>query len=79
MNRDRIAALVALVAAVLAGTGLPSKLGMSPQLAITRSGSAPWSLLAQSQMPMPLAQWRVAASASRYCRCFCLSETITFT
>lgn len=31
MNRDRIAALVALVAAVLAGTGLPERLGMTPQ------------------------------------------------
>lgn len=31
MNRDRIAALVALVAALLAGTGLPSMLGLGPQ------------------------------------------------
>lgn len=31
MNRDRIAALVALVAALLAGTGLPSKLGLGSQ------------------------------------------------
>lgn len=32
MNKDRIVALVALVAALLAGSGLPSKLGMTPQM-----------------------------------------------
>ena len=29
---------------------------MSPQQAITTSGSTPWSLLAHSQMPMPAVQ-----------------------
>ena len=53
--------------------------GMSPQLAMTTSGSAPWSLLAQSQMPMPLVQCSIAASMSRYCRCDCLSATMTLT
>lgn len=38
MNRDRIAALVSLVAALLAGTGLPSKLGMTPQLVTVIGG-----------------------------------------
>ena len=38
MNRDRIAALVGLVAALLAGSGLPSKLGMSPQLVTVVGG-----------------------------------------
>jgi hypothetical protein len=31
-----------------------SLVGTSPQLAITTSGSAPWSLLAQSQIPAPI-------------------------
>ena len=35
------------------------------------------SLLAQSQMPMPLVQCSMALSMGRYCRCFCLSETMT--
>jgi hypothetical protein len=30
-----------------------SIVGQSPQLAMTTSGSPPWSLLAQSQMPTP--------------------------
>lgn len=39
MNADRIVALVALMAAVLAGTGLPTKLGLGPQ-AVTVIGGA---------------------------------------
>ena len=54
-----------------------SWVGMSPQPTITTSGSEPWSVLAQSQMPMPLVQCLMALSMSRYCRCFCLSETMT--
>ena len=34
--------------------------------AITTSGSPPWSLLAQSQMPSPLVQCSIAASMFRY-------------
>ena len=45
-----------------------SIVGTSPQLAMTTSGSAPWSLLAQSQMPTPLVQCAIAASMSRYCK-----------
>ena len=41
-----------------------SWVGMSPAEAITRSGSPPSSLLAQSQMPMPLVQWLIAACMS---------------
>ena len=33
-----------------------SSVGVSPQQAITTSGSLPWSLLAQFQMPMPSVQ-----------------------
>ena len=50
---------------------------MSPHAAITTSGTCPASLLAQSQRPMPLLQWLMAASMSRNCRWFCLSHTIT--
>src|SRR5271165_7139853 len=53
--------------------------GQSPQLAITTSGSAPWSLLAQSQMPTPFVQCSIAASMSRYWRCTCLSAMMTLT
>ena len=50
---------------------------MSPAQAITTSGSTPSSLLALRQMPMPLVQCAIASSMVMYCRCFCLSETIT--
>ena len=53
--------------------------GMSPAEASTTSGSPLWSLLAQSQMPMPLVQCLIAASMSMYWRCICLSDTITLT
>jgi len=33
-----------------------SSVGVSPQQAMTTSGSAPWSLLAHSQMPIPSVQ-----------------------
>ena len=39
-----------------------------------RRARCPRSLLAQSQMPMPLVQCLIAASMSRYCRCICLSR-----
>ena len=45
-----------------------SIVGMSPQLAMTTSGSVPWSLLAQSQMPTPFVQWSIASSMFRYCK-----------
>src|SRR6516162_2666837 len=41
-----------------------SMVGTSPQLAMTTSGSAPWSLLAQSQIPAPFVQCAIAASIS---------------
>ena len=37
--------------------GEASCVRMSPALATTTSGFAPWSLLAHSQMSMPLVQW----------------------
>ena len=33
----------------------------------------------QIHMPIPFVQWMTAASISIYCRCICLSQTITFT
>src|SRR5881397_1901957 len=39
-----------------------SLVGMSPALAITTSGSEPWSLLALFQMLRPLVQWPIASS-----------------
>jgi hypothetical protein len=54
-----------------------SIVGQSPQLATTTSSSAPWSLLAQAQMPRPFVQCSIAASMSRYWRCTCLSAMIT--
>ena len=54
-----------------------SFVGMSPAQAITTSGSCPWSVLAFAQMPSPLVQWAIASSMLRYCRWFCLSDTIT--
>ena len=39
----------------------------------------PSSLLASDQMPRPLVQCWMASSIVKYCRCFCLSATITLT
>ncbi len=52
---------------------------MSPQQAITTSGSPPWSLLAQSQMPMPRVQWRMAWSIVSQFGAGCLPATMTLT
>ena len=54
-----------------------SLVGMSPAQAITTSGSVPASLLTGGQMLMPLVQWMMACSMVMYCKCDCLSETIT--
>ena len=56
-----------------------SSVGTSPAHAITTSGSPPSSLLAQSQMPMPRSQCRIAASMSSHCGAGCLPATITLT
>ena len=56
-----------------------SSVGTSPQQAITTSGSAPWSLLAQSQMPTPAVQCAMAASMSSHCDAGCLPATMTLT
>ena len=47
--------------------------------AMTTSGSPPSSLLAQSQMPMPRVQWRIASSIDSQFGLGCLPATITFT
>ena len=44
-----------------------SSVGVSPQQAITTSGSASWSLLAHCQMPMPSVQWMAASSMVSHC------------
>ena len=56
-----------------------SSVGTSPAQAMTTSGTPPWSLLAQLQMPMPTLQCRTAASMSSHCGAGCLPATITFT
>jgi hypothetical protein len=56
-----------------------SNVGTSPADAMTTSGTAPRSLLAHSQMPMPAVQCLMAASRSRYCRAGCLPATMTLT
>ena len=43
-----------------------SMVGTSPQEAMTTSGSSPWSLDAQAQIPTPFVQCSIAASMSRY-------------
>ncbi len=48
--------------------GRASSVATSPAQAITTSGSAPESLLAHSQIPIPFAQCVIAASRSRYGR-----------
>ena len=52
---------------------------MSPQQAITTSGSPSWSLLAQSHMPMPRVQWRMAWSIVSQSGDGCLPATMRFT
>ena len=42
-------------------------MGVSPQHAITTSGSASWSLLAHSQMPIPSVQCTTASSIVSHC------------
>ena len=56
-----------------------SRVGVSPQQAITTSGSAPWSLLAHGQMPMPSVQCTTAASMVSHCGMARLPATTTFT
>ena len=56
-----------------------SSVGMSPAHAMTTSGSCVPALLAQSQMPMPRVQCRIASSIGRYWSAGCLPATITFT
>src|SRR5713101_6654840 len=45
----------------IATAATDSMVAMSPAQAITTSGSAPSSVEAQSQMPMPLVQWVTAS------------------
>ncbi len=47
--------------------------------AMTTSGSPPWSLLAQSQMPMPRVQCAMAWSMDSQLGLGCLPATITLT
>ena len=56
-----------------------SRVGVSPQQAITTSGSVFLSLLAQSQMPIPAVQCLIAWSMVSHCGCGCLPATITLT
>jgi hypothetical protein len=51
----------------------------SPQQAITTSGSAPRSLLAHSQIPIPAAQCLIAWSIVKNCGAGCLPATTTLT
>ena len=56
-----------------------SRVGVSPQQAITTSGSHPASLEAQSQMPMPWVQCFTACSMVSHWGRGCLLATITLT
>lgn len=58
MSADRIAALIALIAAVLAGSGLPSKLGLGPE-AVTLIGGliVGFAAVARASVQM-FGQWR---------------------
>ena len=56
-----------------------SSVGTSPQQAMTTSGSLPWSLLAQSQMPMPAVQCLIAWSIVSHCGANCLPATTRLT
>ena len=53
--------------------------GRRRRSANTTSGSPPRSVLAHSQMPMPLVQWTIASSMVRYCSAGCLPATMTLT
>ncbi len=53
--------------------------GMSPQQAITTSGSPGASLLAHSQIPAPRVQWMMAWSIGSQSCWGCLPATMTFT
>ena len=56
-----------------------SSVGVSPQHAITRSGSAFWSLLAHSQTLIPCVQCLTACSIVSHCLLGCLDATIALT
>ena len=56
-----------------------SRVGVSPQQAITMSGSEYWSLLAHCQMPAPCVQCFTACSIVNHCGRGCLDATSTFT
>ena len=56
-----------------------SSVGMSPQQAMTTSGSPPRSFEAHSQIPIPAVQCLIAASMSRYWSAGCLPATMMFT
>ena len=56
-----------------------SSVGVSPQQASTASGSAPWSLEAHCQMPMPWVQCLMASSMVSHWGRGCLEATITLT
>jgi hypothetical protein len=54
-----------------------SSVGTSPEQAMTTSGSPPWSMLAQSQGPLPAGQCRIACSMVSHCGADCLPATTT--
>ena len=56
-----------------------SSVGMSPQQAITTSGSPGESLLAHSQIPAPRVQWMIASFIGSQSGCGCLPATMTLT
>ena len=56
-----------------------SRVGTSPQQAITTSGSPPLSLLAHSQMPRPAVQCLIAWSMVSHWGAGCLPATTTLT
>ena len=56
-----------------------SRVGVSPQQAMTTSGSSPWSLEAQCQIPMPWVQCFTAWSMVSHWGRGCLLATMTLT
>ena len=56
-----------------------SSVGVSPQQAMTTSGSCPWSLEAHCQMPMPWVQCLTACSMVSHWGRGCLEATMTLT
>ena len=56
-----------------------SSVGVSPQQAITTSGSSPQSLLAHSQIPIPCVQCLTACSMVSHWQLGCLEATIALT